>query len=288
MVARKPSGRTQKLSIRDKRDLARILTHNRHLSLGGIIEQMRVKVCKRTLSTYIKRLGFGNRLAARKPYLSQKHKADRLAFAKAHKRWTLSDWRNIMWTDESSFEIGKRSRQVKVWRRAYERYSLDCIAPTFKSGRTSVMIWGAFSGFDKCPIVVMPLHKRTSEDFVDIVYEGRLSGFYFMHNERENLILMEDGAPVHRSKYAESWRMAHGIKKLKWPANSPDLNPIENLWKIVKDSVQNGPIPQNQEELIKSIERAWEGIYEEIIEILIASMPQRMRAVIDVVGGSIR
>lgn len=109
VVARKPTGRAQKLSIHDKRDLARILIQNRHLSLVGIIEQMRIKVCKRTLSTYIKKLGFGNRVAARKPFLSRKHKADRLAFAKAHKRWTLSDWRNIMWTDESSFEIGKKS-----------------------------------------------------------------------------------------------------------------------------------------------------------------------------------
>lgn len=209
VVARKPCGRAEKLSIRDKRDLARILTQNRHLSRRDIIEQMRVKVCKRTLSTYINKLGFSNRVAVRKPYLSKKHKLARLAFAKAHKRWTMSDWRNIMWTDESSFEIGKRSRQVKVWRRPYERYSMDCIAPTFKSGRTSVMIWGAFSGFDKCPIIVMPPYKRTSEDFVNIVYEGRLSGFYFMHDERENLILMEDGAPVHSSKYAESWRVAH-------------------------------------------------------------------------------
>ena len=55
-----------------------------------------------------------------------------------------------------------------------------------------------------------------------------------------------------------------------------------------KDSVQNGPIPQNQEELIESIEQAWEDISKEIIEILIASMPKRMRAVIDAKGGSIR
>ncbi|CAA9501973.1 MAG: hypothetical protein AVDCRST_MAG96-2018 [uncultured Segetibacter sp.] len=175
-----------------------------------------------------------------------------------------------------------------VWRRASERYSLSCLAPTFKSGRTSVMVWGAFSGFDKCPLVVMPSHKHTAKDFVDIVYEGRLSGFYFMHDSPNNLILMEDGAPVHRSAYSNLWREAHGIKKLQWPPNSPDLNPIENLWKIVKDSVQNDVMPRNKDELVESVQRAWEGISMEILEVLIASMPFRMKAVIQAKGGSTR
>ena len=58
----------------------------------------------------------------------------------------------------------------------------DCIAPTLKSGRTSVMVWGAFVGFNKCPLVIMFLDKRTASDFVTIVYEGALSGFYFLHD----------------------------------------------------------------------------------------------------------
>jgi hypothetical protein len=51
-----------------------------------------------------------------------------------------------------------------VWQRPYERYAWDCIAPTFKSGRASVMVWGAFIGFDKRPLVIMPPDKRTTSD----------------------------------------------------------------------------------------------------------------------------
>ena len=90
---------------------------------------------------------------------------------------------NVIWTDEASFEIGKNSWQVKVWWRSYERYSWDCLAPTFKSERTFFMIWGAFTGYEKCFFVIMPSDRQTSADFVDIVYEGRLSGFYFMHDD---------------------------------------------------------------------------------------------------------
>ena len=91
------------------------------------------------------------------------------------------------------------------------------------------MVWGAFTGFDKSPLVIMALGERTAKHFVQKVYEGTLSGFYFMHDEPNELTLMEDSAPVQRSKYSKSWRQAHSMKKLVWPANSSDLNPIENL-----------------------------------------------------------
>ena len=90
---------------------------------------------------------------------------------------------------------------MTVWRRPNERYFLDCLAPSFKSGCTFVMIWDAFSGYQKYLLVSMPPHKRTASDFINIVYEGCLSGFYFLHDDPDNLIFMEDGAPVHRRFY---------------------------------------------------------------------------------------
>ena len=64
-----------------------------------------------------------------------------------------------------------------------------------------------------------------------------------MHDEPQELTLMEDGAPLYRSKLPESWRQAHGMKKLVWPPNSPYRNPIENLWKIVKDLLCHHNMP---------------------------------------------
>ena len=66
------------------------------------------------------------------------------------------------------------------------------------------MVWSAFIGFDKSPLVIMAPRERTAKHFVQKVYEGTLSGFYFMHNEPKELTLMEDSAPVHRSKYSKS------------------------------------------------------------------------------------
>ena len=121
-----------------------------------------------------------------------------------------------------------------------------------------MMVWGAFSGFDKCPLVPIPSNMRTTSDFVNLVYEGTFSGFYFMHDNREQLILMEDGAPVHRSLLPLKWRQAHGVKKLNWPANSPDLNPIENVWKIVKDLLRHRGRPRNKEDTVQTIQSVWD------------------------------
>ena len=74
-----------------------------------------------------------------------------------------------------------------MWRRAREAYLSSCLTPTFKSGRSSVMVWGAFSGFDKSHVVIMPEHERAAFHFVENVYEGFLSGFYFMHDNPKKL-----------------------------------------------------------------------------------------------------
>jgi hypothetical protein len=66
---------------------------------------------------------------------------------------------------------------------------------------------------------------------------------------------MEDGAPVYCSKASKEWRKLCLIEKFDWLANSLDLNPLENVWKLLKDAVQHGQIcPRNLEELMKGSE----------------------------------
>ena len=54
----------------------------------------------------------------------------------------------------------------------------------------------------------MPPHRRITSDFVNAVYEGHLSGFYFLHDDPNNLILMEDRDPLLRSVLSSAWRHA--------------------------------------------------------------------------------
>ena len=67
---------------------------------------------------------------------------------------------------------------------------------------------------------------------------------------------------------------------MDWPSNSPDLNPIENLWGIVKHRVEKH-MPNNISELQQYMTEEWENIPDEFLTNLIGSMHNRCQLVID-------
>lgn len=103
VVTRQVIHRRCKVTKQDRRELGYILTQNRRIPLASILEKMTKKVCACTLRKEIKHIGFHNRVTAKKPFLTNKHKVDRLAFAKKYQVWQLSNWMNVIWTYEASF-----------------------------------------------------------------------------------------------------------------------------------------------------------------------------------------
>ena len=136
---------------------------------------------------------------------------------------------HVIWTDEPSFKLGKQSWQIQVWQKVYEKYKWDYLASMFKSSRSSVMIWGALTVALKGPQVHIPPNQRKANDFIEVIYEGALEPYYHLHKNLKMLTLMEDGAPIHCNNILKLWQEACGMKKLEWLAQSPYLNPIENL-----------------------------------------------------------
>jgi hypothetical protein len=96
----------------------------------------------------------------------------------------------------------------------------------------------------------------------------------------------EDNARPHKAKVAVAFREQNGLRSLPWPAQSPDLNPIENLWAEVKKSLQKQKKqPSNLAELEKRVKKVWNGLPKVLIENLVDSMPDRIQAVIAAKGG---
>ncbi|MGH0154757.1 UNVERIFIED_CONTAM: hypothetical protein FKN15_033937 [Acipenser sinensis] len=77
----------------------------------------------------------------------------------------------------------------------------------------------------------------------------------------------------------------HQIKTLSWPAQSPDLNPIENLWNVIKRKM-DGHKPSNKAELLEFLRQEWHKVTQQQCERLVESMPRRMKAVLENQGYS--
>ena len=81
----------------------------------------------------------------------------------------------------------------------------------------------------------------------------------FFGKDNNEWMLQEDNDPKHKSKKAEDWKTKHQIKTLSWPAQSPDLNPMENVWSVLKANVSNYK-PASVKELIKIIKKEWKKL----------------------------
>src|SRR5436190_24134820 len=100
-----------------------------------------------------------------------------------------------------------------------------CLAPTFKSGRQCLMVWGCIAYGRRGPLVRIPKDCRTGADYTKLVLAGPLWDFYTeLYEERGVVKVMEDGAPIHRSAPAKMFCSTHHMDTLEHPAQSPDIN----------------------------------------------------------------
>ncbi len=103
----------------------------------------------------------------------------------------------------------------------------------------------------------------------------------------DDYIFQHDNAPIHTAGLVQRYLSRCGVTVMKWPPQSPDLNPIENLWFIL-DHILKERSPSNDDELFDVLSEGWKTIQSELLQKFIASMPQRMALVIQSNGMPIR
>ena len=96
------------------------------------------------------------------------------------------------------------------------------------------MIWGMIHHKGGCPVVVCP-STVNKEEYVRILKKGFVPWINrYLHSE---YVLMYDGASVHTSELATEFLQEKRIEYLDWPPSSPNLNPIENIWYLLKNEL---------------------------------------------------
>jgi hypothetical protein len=215
--------------------------------------------------------------ARKKPLLTPLQRRKRLAWARAHRNWTLEQWRKVIFSDESTFTINSHAGNVHVRRREGEEFRPECILKTAKHPK-SVMVWSCMSanGIGRLEIVKGMMNARK---YVQMLQNKLVRSACDMFQEN-SWIFQDDNAPCHRAKVVKEWLQQAGIQHLDWPAQSPDLNPIENLWHRLGSQVAKEK-PRTERELIEKIIRVWNHVItREELGKLVDSMPNRVRAVI--------
>lgn len=118
--------------------------------VAGSLSVKGIDISASTVWRVLREAGFHKTKPTRKPGLTQKMRDERYKWALDHKDWTLEDWKNVVWTDETSVVLGHRRGGYRVWRKPEERAVKSCIRERWK-GYSEFMFWGCFTYDRKGP-----------------------------------------------------------------------------------------------------------------------------------------
>ena len=251
-------------------------------TLSSITSQ---SISAQTTRRYLKRHGLKAVVKKKKPLLSKKHRKDCLDFALAHQYWTVEDWKRVVWSDETKINhLGSDGRKW-AWKKPGEGLSDRLVQGTQKFGGGSLMVWGCMLW--EGPGFAARIDGRMDANlFTEILEEDLQSSLQFYYKTPQDVIFQQDNDPKHTSKKAKEWFKTHGINVMSWPAQSPDLNPIEHLWDHLKRRLgEYENEPGGMEELWERVEAQWDNIGVDVCQKLIESMPRRIDGVIRAKGG---
>ena len=287
-LPRQHGGCPTKLTPQDRHLLTRKVTSGAADNASQLKRLLDLNVTTQTIRNMLKREGLKSAVKRKRPFLSNAHKRARLEFALEHQHWTLDDWARVIWSDETKINRLGSDGRLWVWKRPGSALTEQHVNGTVKFGGGSLMLWGCMTtqgvGY-MCKID----GRMDAELYTTILQDDLLETVEFYRLDKEELIFQQDNDPKHTSKKAKQWFKENNINVLKWPAQSPDLNPIEHLWKHLKKELNGYETPPaGIHELWERVQVEWEKIPREVCVSLIESMPRRVQAVIKAKGGHTR
>ncbi len=247
-----------------------------------------------TVCRKLKAAGLKAVVKPKKPLLTAHQKRECLDWALAHQHWTLEDWKHVIWSDETKINhLGSDETKINhlgsdgkhyVWKRPGEGPCDWTVQGTLKFGGGSLMMWGCMLW--EGPGYACKIDGRMDADlYVQILEEDLQESLAYYGKEVEGVIFQQDNDPKHTSKKAKDWLQDHGFVLLSWPSQSPDLNPIEHLWAVLKRRLgEYDEPPRGIVELWERVQAEWEKIGAEECQNLIRSIPERCKAVIKAKG----
>ncbi len=270
------------VDVRGQRRMGRLVRDDRKTTVTQITtrynQDMQNTISEHTTHQTLKQMGYSSRRPHRVPLLSAKNRTRRLQFTQDHQNWTI---------DESRFLL-QHSDGVRIWCKERESMDPSSLVSTVQAAGGGVMVWGIFSWHTLDPLAPIE-HCLNATVFLSIVADHVHP---FMTTVYHLLMyFQQDNAPCHKAQIISDWFLEHDneFTLLKWPPQSPDLNPIEHFWDVVERDILIMDVQTtNLQELSDAIMTIWTKTSEECFQHLVESMPWIINAVLKEKGGPTR
>ena len=286
---KKRSGRPRKTNQTNDNYIYRIARKNPKYSTKDIAQEINV-----TLKNHISRSTVNRRLidrklccyvAARKPLLKPSDRLKRLKFCRDILRMTNYEIRRIIFSDESNFTVLNRKNRVIVRRHSNEKFHSRFIVPRLQGGGGSVGIWGCIT-YDGPGLHYLYDGRMNQHNYIETLENYLIPTRDIFFGEEPAWQFQQDNAPCHKAKSVTKWFEENKIQVLQWPARSPDLNPIENVWTVIDRKLTKAPVT-SAESLKQSLKELFDDLTVEYCRKLFDSIRRRAELCIKNKGGHI-
>ncbi len=255
-------GRKCLVDVRGQRRMGRLVRDDRKATVTQITTRynqgMQNTISERTTHRILKQMGYSSRRPHRVPLLSAKNRKLRLQFTQAHQNWTIEDWKNVAWSDESRFLLRHSDGRVRIWHKEHESMDPSCLVSTVQAGGGVGDIFLAHFGHLSTNRALFKCHSLPEyccwpcHPFMTTVYPSSDGSF------------QKNNAPCHKAQIISDWFLEQDneFTLLKWPPQSPDLNPTEHLWDVVEWEIRIMDVqPTNLQQLRDAIMLIWTKIW---------------------------
>ena len=284
IIDNKRSGRPRKNTTTLRRQLAQIRRKKpraaAHDYAEDISNRAKKKISRWTVQRALHQLGYHWRLPGRKK-LSHSQKAARAEFARAHQE---DDWDETWSFDEAYLNLYRHSNRCWISATTEEYVQLPKL--TTRQEKISVGVCFAISRSGKSELCFLP-KSWSGSDLVKIFKETLLPSIAWPKLPSRNQRFIVDNDGRHHMDVWKNFAKKFRLQALSpWPSNSPDLNPIENVFAWLKHYVESKS-PSSEETLRQAIMDAFRDIPEAHFRNLIDSMESRMKEVLKLKGARI-
>lgn len=282
-------GRPKKLTEREKAFCVRKIRTGGNQNAVEVQKclksELDVNVTAQTVRNCMKEAGLCAFKKPNKPYLSKKNIRHRLAWGRAHLDWTIEDWKRVVFSDETKINRFGSDGNMYGWKSRDEALQTRHVRQTVKHGGGNIKLWSCITS-QGVGFIVRIEGNLTKEIYLNILKEDLYATMREYKIDPAKMVFQHDNDPKHTAGIVQKWLSTQKFEVLDWPAQSPDLNPIENMWATLKKrlfSNYEGP-PNGMIELWERVHHTWYHITKEEVQKYIESMPNRCKEVIKTKG----